>query len=546
VPSAPTSLPIVSTDITRSAEVTEHFQQVEKPPAAPKQYQTGRSLGQQEVFLREPNPQVHLRGHKKVSSQRWAQATSARQLFVTCQSQAQAQKHQLTVSKQAQNQLIRKSDSNQKMATIRGVRPNDPQQAWQLKEFIETGETAKAAYNRNDLANAKELFTRAVTLSRRLPRTSEFNEIVTVFRNRIIEITHAQQSKATNAYATRSGTAASSNSKPKSQLRGTNSGKTATHIGDQLTRARVIAQDCKASGDSIKQVVADLIVQNVSTQWNEIVGLEITKRVLHETVVLPGLNPELFTGLRCPPKGILLFGPPGNGKTYLAKAAAANCGAVFFSVSASALTSKWHGESEKVLRTLFEVAHQASPSIIFLDEIDSVLSSRGEGEHEASRRLKTEFLVQFDGITASQGGSSAANRVIVLGATNRPFDLDDAVIRRFPLRLFIPLPSADARANLIGNLLRQHKTKMAEKELAALGKQFDGYSFSDLTNVCKEASMMPVRELPTKAVATLKPEKLRPITAADVSASAKAIRPSTTKECLLELLEWDHKYGASG
>ena len=153
----------------------------------------------------------------------------------------------------------------------------------------------------------------------------------------------------------------------------------------------------------------------------------------------------MFTGLREPTRGILLYGPPGNGKTMVAKAVSTACKSTFFNVSASSLMSKWVGDSERLMKHLFGMAAIYSPSIIFIDEIDSMLTARSSTENEAARRVKTEFLVQLDGVGSSNG------RILVMGATNRPFDLDEAALRRLTKRVYIGLPETEAREAIIKN-----------------------------------------------------------------------------------------------
>jgi len=172
-----------------------------------------------------------------------------------------------------------------------------------------------------------------------------------------------------------------------------------------------------------EQILGEMLVKRPGVEWGDITGLHIAKQALQESVILPSLRPDLFRGLREPPRGLLLYGPPGNGKTLLAKALASKTDASFFNISASSLLSKLHGESEKLVRTLFEVAAEMSPSIIFIDEIDSILRSRSIHEHQHDRRVKTEFLLHFDGLASSKG------RILVIGATNRPHELDDAALR---------------------------------------------------------------------------------------------------------------------
>lgn len=209
---------------------------------------------------------------------------------------------------------------------------------------------------------------------------------------------------------------------------------------------------------TLDQKKVDEIIQNVLSRgpgvhWDDIEGLHEVKQILVENIVYPQLNPQLFSGIRAPDTGILFYGPPGNGKTLLAKAVATECKCQFFSISASSLVQKHMGESEKLMKTLFAVARLQAPSVIFFDEIDSMLTKRGETEHEASRRLKTEFLVQVDGVGA--GSKDHANpQVLIIGATNRPMDLDEAALRRLTKRIYITLPDEVARKGAILKLLK--------------------------------------------------------------------------------------------
>jgi len=198
----------------------------------------------------------------------------------------------------------------------------------------------------------------------------------------------------------------------------------------------------------------DVLDKNPRVQFDDIADLLETKKLLQEAVLLPLLMPEYFKGIRRPWKGICMFGPPGTGKTMLAKAVATQGKTKFFNVSASSLASKWKGDSEKLVRILFEMARFYAPSTIFFDEIDALASQRGgSGEHEASRRVKAELLIQMDGVnsTSSAGANEQEEEqknVIVLAATNRPWDLDEAIRRRLEKRVYIPLPSAAGRQQL--------------------------------------------------------------------------------------------------
>ena len=202
---------------------------------------------------------------------------------------------------------------------------------------------------------------------------------------------------------------------------------------------------------------------------------------------MPTRFPQLFTGNRRPFKGILLYGPPGTGKSFLAKAVATEADSTFFSISSADLISKWQGESERLVRNLFELAREAGRAIIFIDEVDSLCGSRSEGESDSSRRVKTEFLVQMDGVGRTDG------QVLVLGATNVPWELDAAIRRRFEKRVYIPLPEAEARSFMFHLHLGDTPSELNEEDFERLGAMTQGASGSDIKVIVKEALMEPLR-----------------------------------------------------
>ncbi|XP_076442114.1 spastin-like isoform X3 [Babylonia areolata] len=294
---------------------------------------------------------------------------------------------------------------------------------------------------------------------------------------------------------------------------------------------------------NVDKKLADLILGEIvdsspRVDFKDVAGQETAKQALQEIVILPALRPELFTGLRAPARGLLLFGPPGNGKTMLAKAVANESNSVFFNISASSLTSKWVGEGEKLVRTLFMAARQLQPAIVFIDEIDSLLSERREGENEASRRLKTEFLVQFDGVS-----SSPEDRILIMGATNRPQELDDAVLRRFPKRVYVTIPDHGTRRSMLKHLLNKQGCCLAEDDLSKLATLTDGYSGSDLTALAKDAALGPIRELSVTEVRSVDANKVRDIKMSDFVDSVKRIRRSVPMETLAKYEDWNREYG---
>lgn len=235
-----------------------------------------------------------------------------------------------------------------------------------------------------------------------------------------------------------------------------------------------------------------IVIEKPKVKWSDVAGLEGAKEALKEAVILPIKFPHLFTGKRIPWKGILLFGPPGTGKSYLAKAVATEANnSTFFSVSSSDLMSKWLGESEKLVKNLFELARQHKPSIIFIDEIDSMCSARSDNENDSVRRIKTEFLVQMQGVGNDTDG------ILVLGATNIPWVLDSAIRRRFEKRIYIPLPEVHARLVMFKIHLGNTAHVLTEQNLKELSSKTEGYSGADISIVVRDALMEPVRKVQT-------------------------------------------------
>ena len=310
-----------------------------------------------------------------------------------------------------------------------------------------------------------------------------------------------------------------------------------------------------------------IVSESPNVSWDDVSGLEQAKEGLKEAVVLPIKFPQLFDEVRQPWRGILLYGPPGTGKSFLAKACATECEGTFFSISSSDLVSKWMGESERLIKQLFNMARERKPSIIFIDEIDSLCGQRSEGENDSARRIKTEFLVQMQGVGNSMDG------VLVLGATNVPWELDQAMRRRFQKRIYISLPDATARAGIMKNKGSKTKNTVTEEEWVELGNASEGYSGSDIAIVVNEALMMPVRRCQTArrfkptpdgqgisptfpsdpegqdmTLMDVDPKKLvcPPVTMDDFMSALSRIRPSVCDKDIEDHINWTSEFGQDG
>ena len=255
------------------------------------------------------------------------------------------------------------------------------------------------------------------------------------------------------------------------------------------------APEARPSNSYERRIMSELVNPNeVGGGFGEVGALSSVKDALREAVQLPLQYPGIFKrgSLQKPCKGVLLFGPPGTGKTLLARAVAAECGACFLSISPATVTSKWLGDGVRNVRAVFSLARKVAPAVVFIDEVDSLLGKRNShSEHEALREIKNEFMSQWDGLrTADDHGS----QVMVLAASNRPQDLDEAVLRRFTRRLFVDLPDRDGRESILGVLLAEEELE-DEVSIGEIAGRTDGFSGSDLKTLCSTAAMRPVREL---------------------------------------------------
>ncbi|KAM3967275.1 katanin p60 ATPase-containing subunit A1 [Aphomia sociella] len=297
----------------------------------------------------------------------------------------------------------------------------------------------------------------------------------------------------------------------------------------------------------VETLERDILQKNPDVRWKDVIGLDDAKSVLQEAMVLPLVMPDYFKGIRRPWKGVLLTGPPGTGKTLLARAVATECRTTFFNVSSATLTSKYRGDSEKLVRLLFDMASFHAPSTIFLDEVDSLCAVRGaDSEHEASRRFKAELLIQMDGLAAAFNQDKI---IMVLAATNHPWDIDEAFRRRFEKRIYVGLPDEATRVKLLKLCLRE-VILSEDVDLSELATRLEGYSGSDICNLCRDAAMMTMR----RKIAGKSPEQIRklkrteleaPVSKEDLDAAVTKTRRTVSQADVARYTGWMQRHGCS-
>ncbi|GAB2269446.1 Katanin p60 ATPase-containing subunit A1 [Dionaea muscipula] len=406
--------------------------------------------------------------------------------------------------------------------------------------------------------------------------------------------TSGRGTRLNNSSKSNTGVRASSTGK-KGSGSGKPSGKGDASNGDSEDGKSKRGQYEGPDADLAAMLERDVLDSSPGVRWDDVAGLTEAKRLLEEAVVLPLWMPEYFQGIRRPWKGVLMFGPPGTGKTLLAKAVATECGTTFFNVSSATLASKWRGESERLVRCLFDLARAYAPSTIFIDEIDSLCNARGQfdspvsicssrlsfwlllatfmklavnvkrkldlnclefllppssasGEHESSRRVKSELLVQVDGVNGSAGEDRKI--VMVLAATNFPWDIDEALRRRLEKRIYIPLPDLESRKELIRINLKS--VEVAEDvDVDEVAHRTKGYSGDDLTNVCRDASLNGMR----RKIAGKTREEIKnmskdeiskdPVAMCDFEEALSKVQPSVSAADIERHEKWFAEFGSA-
>ncbi|EEP77818.1 hypothetical protein UREG_02667 [Uncinocarpus reesii 1704] len=274
--------------------------------------------------------------------------------------------------------------------------------------------------------------------------------------------------------------------------------------------------------------------EDIPVSFEDIGGLDDIIEELKESVIYPLTMPHLYrssSSLLSAPSGVLLYGPPGCGKTMLAKALAHESGACFINLHISTLTEKWYGDSNKLVNAVFSLARKLEPSIVFIDEIDAVLGTRRSGEHEASGMVKAEFMTHWDGLT-SASATGQPQRVMILGATNRIQDIDEAILRRMPKKFPVTLPAAAQRLRILALVLKDTKIDRENFDTQLLVQAMAGMSGSDIKEACRDAAMVPVRELirfkrdTGGLMSSMNPDEVRGLRTDDFFKKAGGVKPA--------------------
>ncbi|KAJ8350711.1 hypothetical protein SKAU_G00258410 [Synaphobranchus kaupii] len=313
-----------------------------------------------------------------------------------------------------------------------------------------------------------------------------------------------------------------------------------SNVGTATSSTHPAEEQLKSSDPHLLEMVTTEIVQQcLPVDWGDIAGLELAKATLKEEFLWPMMRPDVFSGLTALPRTILLFGPQGTGRMLLGRCIASQLGATFLRLSGSTLVTKWLGDGEKIVRASFLVARCRQPAVVFVSEVDVLLSAQ-LGEESPVNRIKGELLAQLDAVMAS-----TEDHVVVVCSTSKPEEIDESLRRYFAKRLLVPLPDGTARHQIISQLLSQHNYCLSDKEVGLVVQRTEGFSGLDVARLCHEAVVGPLHTMSGADLSALLPSQLRPVTYQDFENVLCKIQPSISQKELDTYTEWNKMYGGS-
>ncbi|XP_062287213.1 fidgetin isoform X1 [Scomber scombrus] len=315
---------------------------------------------------------------------------------------------------------------------------------------------------------------------------------------------------------------------------------TGPDIGTATSSIHAAEEQLKNSDSNlVEMVTAEILQQGPPVDWIDIAGLDMAKAAIKEEILWPILRPDMFSGLPTLPRNLLLFGPQGTGRTLLARCMASQLGAAFLRLSGSTLVTKWLGEGDKIIQASFLVARCRQPAVVFISEVDLLLSAQ-LSEDSPVNRLKAELLMQLDSIL-----TSVEDHVLVVCSTNKPEEIPESLRRYFTKRLLIPLPDGTARHQIISQLLSQHNYCLGDKEMSLLVQRTEGFSGLDVAQLCQEAVVGPLHDIPGTDLSSIHPSQMRPISYQDFDHVFCKFQPSISQKELDTYTEWNKMFGCS-
>lgn len=310
-------------------------------------------------------------------------------------------------------------------------------------------------------------------------------------------------------------------------------------LGTATSSVHAAEEQLKNSDSNLVEMVTSEILQQCPpVDWSDIAGLDMAKAAIKEEILWPILRPDMFSGLATFPRSLLLFGPQGTGRALLARCMASQLGAAFLRLNSTSLVTKWLGEGDKIIQASFLVARCRQPAVVFISDVDLLLSAQ-LSEESPVNRLKAELLMQLDSVL-----TSAEEHVLVVCSTSKPEEIPESLRRYFTKRLLIPLPDGTARHQIISQLLSQNNYCLSDKEMSLLVQRTEGFSGLDVAQLCQEALVSPLHGIAGTDL-SIHPSQMRLVSYQDFDNVFCKFQPSISQKELDMYTEWNKMFGCS-